>query len=359
MGQELGKLSWCDRRNAPDATSRLPTYDQFKDFDTYIFDCDGVIWGITEKDTVSAVATINHLLQEGKRVMFITNNSNKSRRSFLAELEKKHINFGSRTEDEKLSMMISASYTTAVYLQSKGLKRPFIITSDVGILEECRQIGITDYFATVTDDGKTSAEFESSDMRKAADIIAAHPDVDSVVVGWDSNLSALKAGVAVNYIKWHEDLHQAEESYQDLPLIACSGDSGGVLGAKVVEGQSLKFRAIGNGAMADLIARSFDPPREYIDVGKPSTALIELIESPAGYGVDPRRALMVGDTLQTDIVFGNQGKMSTLLVMTGVTTQQELDAALESDSSSRWPRFVLPALGSFVEDINKAVSEAK
>jgi ribonucleotide monophosphatase NagD (HAD superfamily) len=280
--------------------------------------------------------------------MFITNNSNKSRKQFLKELEGKGIDFGSRSEDEKLGMMISASYTTAVYLKSKGLERPFIITADTGILEECRQLGITKYFATVTDAGETPAEFEEIDMRKAAGLIKAHPGVDSVVVGWDSKLTALKVGVAINYIKWHEDLHHSEADYTHLPLIACSGDSGGVLGKETVEGQTLKFRAIGNGAMADIIARSFDPPREYVDVGKPSAALIEFIRDPEAYGVDPSTALMVGDTLQTDIVFGNQGGMSTLLVMTGVTSQDDLQVALASESSTRWPSLVLPTLGHFV-----------
>jgi len=325
-----------------------PTFKEFLAFDTYLFDCDGVIWGIAQEDSTKACATVNYLLQLGKRVMFITNNSNKSRREFLKDLEGKGINFGSRTEDEKLRMMISASYTTAVYLQSKGLTRPFIITADVGILEECRQVGITEYFATVTDDGETPAEFEATDMRGAAALIKAHPNVDSVVVGWDSKLTALKVGMAINYIKWHEDLHHTEADYKDLPLIACSGDSGGVLGKETIEGQTLKFRAVGNGAMADIIARSFDPPREFIDVGKPSTALIEFIRDPKAYGVDPSTALMVGDTLQTDVVFGNQGDMSTLLVMSGVTSQEDLDVALTSESQSRWPRLVLPTLGHFV-----------
>lgn len=96
-------------------------------------------------------------------------------------------------------MFSGASYTTAAFLQDSGLKRPFIITSDTGVLlgisfevgqlgiemsrpvtfrsktfqgtlltfcpileifgenlrlEECRMLGITDYFATITDDGK-------------------------------------------------------------------------------------------------------------------------------------------------------------------------------------------------------------
>ena len=87
-------------------------------------------------------------------------------------------------------------------------------------------------------------------------------------------------GTAVNYIKWHEDLHASEPGYkeqssasppkpcipvagiefclsgesrtvlfspslQEMPLIACSGDTGGVLGKTTHLGKELKLRAIG------------------------------------------------------------------------------------------------------------------
>lgn len=146
---------------------------------------------------------------------------------------------------------------------------------------------------------------------------AGYHDVDSIVVGWDTGLTARKAVMAINYIKWHEERHKHEPGYTPLPLIACSGDAGGVLGTTSHQGQKMKVRAIGNGAMTELIARSFDPPVAWLDMGKPSDALLSLLES--AYKVDMSRALMVGDTLQTDIVFGNRGLMHTLLVLSGMT----------------------------------------
>ncbi|CAE7408051.1 PGLP2, partial [Symbiodinium natans] len=323
---ETSKSGYADAMAvSPIRDAKTMQYQEFVSYETYVFDCDGVLWGISDEDSKTSVGTVNHLLSLGKRVMFVTNNSNKTRAQFLQQLEGKGISFGSRSHEEKLSMMISASYTTAAYLQNMKLKRPFIITSDTGLLEECRLLGITDYFATIDDNGKTAPHFEKLDMMAAVDAIKARPHVDAIVVGWDMQLTASKVAAAVNYIKWHEDLHSGKAGYQELPLIACSSDTGGVLGKTVHMGQELKVRAIGNGAMADIIGRSFDPPKVWKDMGKPSEALIRLLRSPQTYNVDVSKTLMVGDTLQTDIVFGNAAGMKTLLVLTGVTSKEELD----------------------------------
>mmetsp|Transcript_42893 Transcript_42893/g.98408 ORF Transcript_42893/g.98408 Transcript_42893/m.98408 type:complete len:357 (+) Transcript_42893:97-1167(+) len=336
----------------------VPTLEDIESYETYVFDCDGVIWGIKDEDSKTAVAMINHLLGLGKRAMFVTNNSNKRRAEFVAELERRGVDFKGLSMEEKIGMMISASYTTAKYLKDQNLHKPFVITSDVGLLEELRMVGITEYFATIDESGQTAKEFVPAAMKGAepsiGQIIRDHPNIDSVVVGWDLALTARKVATAVNYIKWYEDLHREHPEdhpdFREIPIVACSGDAGGVLGAEDFQNKSMKVRAIGNGAMADFIGRCFDPPREWVDMGKPSDELLRLLTSPEGYGVDRNTALMVGDTLQTDIVFGNRGGMHTLLVLTGVTTQKELDHSLQKGDSMRAPTYVLPQLGKFVAD---------
>jgi ribonucleotide monophosphatase NagD (HAD superfamily) len=99
--------------------------------------------------------------------------------------------------------------------------------------------------------------------------------------------------------------------------------------------------------MADIIANSFDPPRTWLGVGKPSDTLIDMMKTT--YSVDPSTALMVGDTLQTDIAFGSKCGMDTLLVLTGVSTQEALEEAMAAPHEHRHPRFVLPKLGAFSE----------
>ena len=381
------------------ACARAPSLAEFLSFRTYVFDCDGVIWGIEPSETVRSVSTINHLLRLGKRVMFVTNNSNKSRLAFVQQLESKGVVFGNAvSEADKLNMMVSASFTTARYLKENGLKRPFVITSSTGILDELRLAGITNYYATVLDDGAPHPDFDgaSSGRDELVALALARPGVDCVVVGWDLSLTARKAALAINMIQWHCDLHAGDGGggsggYAPIPLLACAGDTGGVVGTttagavgmgggvggaggvgtagarggKCGEGGDggkggraaprggstrltrLPVRVIGNGAMADVIARSFDPPLPWKNLGKPSDNLIGLLRSPAGYGVETASALMVGDTLQTDIAFGNRAGMKTLLVLSGVTTEKAMEEALVRGDTLRHPTFVLPSLGAF------------
>jgi 4-nitrophenyl phosphatase len=59
-------------------------------------------------------------------------------------------------------------------------------------------------------------------------------------------------------------------------------------------------------------------------IGKPETPLLEM--ALARMGVEPREAVMVGDRLDTDILAGQRTGMLTALVLTGVSTREEIAA---------------------------------
>ena len=62
--------------------------------------------------------------------------------------------------------------------------------------------------------------------------------------------------------------------------------------------------------------------RTAIDVGKPSRTLFNLIQSQVP--LDVKRTVFVGDRLDTDVRFGVDHGMKSILVMTGVTNADEL-----------------------------------
>ena len=80
---------------------------------------------------------------------------------------------------------------------------------------------------------------------------------------------------------------------------------------------------------------------EPIIIGKPQLHMIEQVA--ATYGIQPENILVVGDRLDTDIVQGNRFGAHTLLVLTGISTRKEADAAIDD----RKPDFVIDDMSGF------------
>jgi len=51
------------------------------DFDTFIFDCDGILWS-GSSPILDGIAVLSKLVKAGKKVFFLTNNSAKSREQY-------------------------------------------------------------------------------------------------------------------------------------------------------------------------------------------------------------------------------------------------------------------------------------
>jgi 4-nitrophenyl phosphatase len=60
-------------------------------------------------------------------------------------------------------------------------------------------------------------------------------------------------------------------------------------------------------------------------IGKPETAMIE--QALTRLGAEPTRAAMLGDRLETDILAGQRVGLQTLLVLSGVTTREQLSGS--------------------------------
>ena len=62
-------------------------------------------------------------------------------------------------------------------------------------------------------------------------------------------------------------------------------------------------------------------PRTPTVLGKPHKTMLDCIVSKNH--LNPSKTCMVGDRIDTDIIFGLNGGMKTLLVLTGVTNEHE------------------------------------
>ena len=74
------------------------------------------------------------------------------------------------------------------------------------------------------------------------------------------------------------------------------------------------------------------------DAGKPSQLLLDIIVQE--HKLDRKRTVMVGDRLDTDILFGHGGGLRTLLVMSGV--QKSL--VITAENGVVLPNYVLPSV---------------
>ncbi|KAL2309245.1 hypothetical protein Nmel_005430 [Mimus melanotis] len=72
--------------------------------------------------------------------------------------------------------------------------------------------------------------------------------------------------------------------------------------------------------------------RKALVVGKPNTYMFDCIVER--FGIDPSRTLMVGDRLETDILFGKNCGLATILTLTGVSRLEEAQAYMASDSAA-------------------------
>ena len=281
--------------------------DLLKKTDVFIFDCDGVIWkGDSVIDGVPAV--LDKLRELGKMVFFVTNNSTKSRKGYL----KKFTGLGLNVKPEEI---FSSSFAAAAYLEQNPLppgKKVYIIGQE-GIGEELDLLKIP-HFGALEDKDKV--------IKLGPGVKVDHDhDVGAVIVGFDQNINYYKIQYAQLCINENKDCR----------FIATNLDA--------VTHLTDEQEWAGNGSMVGAIKGCTG--KEPIVVGKPSPLMIDYLV--AKYKISPSRMCMVGDRLDTDILFGSDNGLSTILTLSGVTTQEKL----LSPSNKIKPNFYVNSIADF------------
>ncbi|GLJ21963.1 hypothetical protein SUGI_0411340 [Cryptomeria japonica] len=257
--------------------------------ETFIFDCDGVIWkGDTLIDGVPE--TLDMLRAKGKRLVFVTNNSTKSRKQYGKKFETLGLTVG---EEE----IFASSFAAAAYLKSIDFpkeKKVYVIGEE-GILKELELAGFN--YLGGPEDGNKRIEL------KPGFLMEHDENVGAVVVGFDRY---------VNYYKTQYGTLCIRENPGCL-FIATNCDAV----THLTDAQEWA----GGGSMVGALRGSTQ--REPIVVGKPSTFMMDYLSKK--FQISKSQICMVGDRLDTDILFGQNGGCKTLLVLSGVTTLSMLE----------------------------------
>ncbi|MEW6619596.1 MAG: HAD-IIA family hydrolase [bacterium] len=237
----------------------------------YIFDLDGVIYR-GKKVIDGAPETLKILRERGHNLFFLTNDTSKTREGYVAFLKR----MGVQCVIEEI---MTAAYATAIYFERNNiLNTSAFVIGGKGLKEELKNVCVE--------------IIENSDCKKK---------VDYVIVGLDKTFNYKKLVSAQQLI------------LSGANFIATNND---FLSPK----ENLFLPGAGTLVSAIQSATGCSP----IILGKPEIFTLELILNGRK---DTGEVILVGDTLQTDILAGNRIGARTVLVLTGVTTFEEAQQA--------------------------------
>jgi 4-nitrophenyl phosphatase/phosphoglycolate phosphatase len=274
---------------------------------------DSLIDGIPE--------TLEKLRKAGKKMFFVTNNSTKSRAGYKKKFD------GLGLTDVPAEEIFSSSFAAAAYLEQTKFKdtgKKVYVIGEVGICEELDLIGVP-YLGGPADSDK------KPDMGPGG-MMEVDKDVGAVIVGFDRNVNYYK----IQYAQLCINEENAEFIATNLDAVTHLTDA---------------QEWAGNGSMVGAIKGCTG--QEPTVVGKPSPLMIEYLE--AKFGIDRSRICMVGDRLDTDVLFGTDNGLKSILVLSGVTSEEKL----LSQENTITPDFYTDDINAFFAESNAAVTQEK
>jgi phosphoglycolate/pyridoxal phosphate phosphatase family enzyme len=288
--------------------------------DSVLFDCDGVLYRTLDA-CPGASKCIQSLMDQGKNVLFVTNNGGINRRQLRDKLSKV-LQIDALTE----AQMVSSSYSCATYLKqqllpqgSSSRRRRVHVIGSAGLCEE-----ISDSGFIVS--GGPSDDLPSMDRQQLADYDfddGLHP-IDAIVCGHDTEFNFRKLCIANNLLLRNPSALFVTTNLDRHDLVGTD--------SRHIPGNGCNVKAL-----------EYCSKRTAVNVGKPSKELAELIAKE--HGLEPSRSLFVGDRLDTDIRFGNENGMKSLLVMTGVATADSMIEIAAGTVEEPLPNFIIPYIG--------------
>lgn len=289
--------------------------DFLDSFDVVLTDCDGVLW-LHNQVIDGSNDAINRFIDMGKEVYFITNNSTKTRLE-LAEKARK-LDFQVETQN-----MVSVAYLAAQYLKRQNFSKKAFIVGDTGISGELDAAGIR-HLGVGPDvlDGNLNTLVKQK--------FIPDPEVGAVVVGFDEHISFPKIMKAATYLDNKDTIFVATNTDERLPMPT--------------------FVIPETGAIVRAIETCAE--RKATIMGKPESFLCDIM-----FGEDCKansdRYLMIGDRLNTDILFGAKNHFQTLFVESGVHSMDRVynaiaqaEAGMHEEETIAIPDYYVPKIAN-------------
>lgn len=357
---------------SPEAANKLLT-DPLKHV---WLDIDGVLWS---GDTIikGAPEAVALFRSRGLNVRFITNNASLSR----SQQAKKLVDRG--FSGTKESEVYNSAYAAALRLRSivgqsekpDGKKQVFgnvLVVGESGLHDELQSVladGYITYGLELQDPEKvggyqmhaTSLAWRENILPAPIKKLVVRKDGDStetvqagsanarkislmdlnpvaVVVGLDLHFSILKCAIATMAIHGPPPAIRGNRkptifvATNEDPQIPVGPDSALLPGA----GCMIASIATAVGRAPDLVC------------GKPYTAMAEALIQMEGVKDPKKTCLAVGDRLTTDVAFGNRAGASTVLVLSGAESMEDVNGAIKDDRKDFIPTYILNSIADFI-----------
>eukprot|EP00818_Percolomonas_sp_WS_P001441 CAMPEP_0117448634 /NCGR_PEP_ID=MMETSP0759-20121206/7508_1 /TAXON_ID=63605 /ORGANISM="Percolomonas cosmopolitus, Strain WS" /LENGTH=301 /DNA_ID=CAMNT_0005241039 /DNA_START=56 /DNA_END=961 /DNA_ORIENTATION=+ len=293
----------------PTPITSLPSHIKY-----LLIDCDGVLFLQSKLLHPEIPSILNSLREQGIEMVFVTNNSTKSRQQYKEKMTQMGMEWVQK-EDIYVS-----GYLASVWLSQRNVKNVYLI-GEQGLHQELHEHGIN---VMRHSDAEKHVSMSEGDVAKVPeDELRKH---EYVVIGWDRSFTFYKCCYACMC------LQQKREDDSQCGFIATNVDSFD----KVDEFKNIP----GSGAMVGSVQAGSG--REAQVIGKPSTFAVELLEKTRGWKRE--NMLMIGDRLDSDILMANRAGIASLLVYSGTTNRALMQQHVEEES-------IVPTYS--IEDLSK------
>lgn len=260
--------------------------DKLKNCELFLFDMDGTLY-LGDDVYAGAIELMEDLPALGKKYIYLTNNSSRAGEDYITRLNR--LGFPCLREN-----VFTSGMATGMFLNQRYPGAKVYLAGTKAFYRELVSYGID----LVNDElGHTEAE-----------------DVDIVVQGFDTELVYEKLNNACHFLRRGATFIAANPDWvcpmpHDEVLPDC-------------------------GSICALLTASSGVKPNYI--GKPNRNMVDVISEMTG--IPNEKICCVGDRLYTDIAVAQNAGAVSVLVLSGETTREMLDAA------ERKPDYVLPSV---------------
>ncbi|OAD55140.1 Phosphoglycolate phosphatase [Eufriesea mexicana] len=264
----------------------------------------------------NAAEVINTFQSLGKKVLYVTNNSRKTREEFLKKCQV--LNFKATKED-----ILCTANLSACYLQDLGFNKKVYIIGSKAIAKELEEAGILHVGVGPDPIIKNNRNYS----------FKRDDEVGAVIVGFDEHFSYPKMVKAASYLNDPNVYFIATNTDERFP----------VANNIVIPGTGSIVRCIESCA-----------ERKAVVMGKPEQYITDVLIKR--FQVNPERTLMIGDRHNTDILLGTRCGFKTLLVLTGITSLEDVDRWKQScckQEKEFIPDYYIESLGDLLPYLKK------